>query len=139
MTSLGLATIRDFASYLKHGEPSPARVERALGFGISQTGRFLRHSLYQGFNRDLAGRPALEGVWAHTAGAGRGSFNHPFAQPSRDAHPYSAFFYPSDIYPFSGLPQKDPITGREEGLLDRLSGDAAVMPKIFFTNTGYEY
>lgn len=138
VVGLGLAAVRDLVSYLKHHQESPAPGRRALAIGISQTGRFLRHFLYQGFNEDLEGRPALDGVLAQTAGAGRGSFNHRFAQPSRDAHPYSAFFYPTDIFPFTGRTQKDPATGLQDGLLRVLSGTEA-MPKVFFTNSGYEY
>jgi len=138
VVGLGLAAVRDLVSYLKHSPASPAPGERAVAVGISQTGRFLRHFLYQGFNQDLEGRPALDGVFAQTAGGGRGSFNHRFGQPSRDAHPYSAFFYPTDIFPFSGGTQRDPVTGLEDGLLRVLSKMEA-MPKVFFTNTGYEY
>src|SRR5215475_6099228 len=50
--------------------------------GIAQTGRFLRHFLYQDFNADEKGRQVMDGVISHVAGAGRGSFNHRFAQPS---------------------------------------------------------
>ena len=70
-----------------------------------------------------------------TAGAGRGSFNHRFAQPSRDAHRYSAFFYPTDIFPFSSRIQKDTGLGIEDGLL----AETKNTPKIFYINTGYEY
>ena len=59
-------------------------LKRAYGFGISQSGRFLRTFLYYGFNQDEKGRRVFDGVMAHVAGAGRGSFNHRFAQPSRD-------------------------------------------------------
>ena len=73
----------------------------------------------------------------HTAGAGRGSFNHRFGQPSRDAHRYSAFFYPTDIFPFTSRTQTDPVTGAEDGLLAATREDHR--PRVFFTNTGYEY
>ncbi len=138
VVGVGLAALRDGAAWLRDSEDSPVAVERVLAMGISQTGRFLRQFLYQGFNLLPDGKLALDGVIAHTAGAGRGSFNHRFAQPSRDAHRFRAFLYPTDIYPFSDFPQRDSETGLEEGLLDRLRRDNAV-PKIFFTNTGYEY
>ena len=68
---------------------SPLRAIRlALGHGISQSGRFLRHFLYQGFNEDEQGQRVFDGVLADVAGAGRGSFNHRFAQASRDGHPH---------------------------------------------------
>ena len=59
----------------------------------------------------------FDGVIAQVAGAGRGSFNHRFAQPSRDGHPYINFFYPTDIFPFTDVAQKDPETGVTDGLL----------------------
>ena len=85
IAGLGFAAVRDFASYVKHDKDAVARVARVIGEGISQDGRFLRDYLYQGFNADEQGRVALDGVLAHVAGAGRGSFNYRFAQPSRDA------------------------------------------------------
>jgi hypothetical protein len=138
VVGVGLAALRDGAAWLRDSKDSPVAVERVLAMGISQTGRLLRNFLYQGFNLLPGGGMAFDGVIAHTAGAGRGSFNHRFAQPSRDAHRFRAFLYPTDVYPFSDLPQRDPETGLEEGLLDRLRINDAV-PKIFFTNTGYEY
>jgi Alpha/beta hydrolase domain len=134
----GFAAIRDFASYSKHDPAAIAPVARVYGEGISQNGRFLRDFLYEGFNADEQGRIALDGVLAHVAGAGRGSFNYRFAQPSRDAQPTSSIFYPTDIFPFTDEPEKDPVTGATGGLLDRATADK-VLPKIFFSNTSYEY
>jgi len=135
VVGIGLAAVRDMMSYAKYDAASPFPVRWGLGLGISQTGRFLRHFLYQGFNTDEARRPVFDGLFVHTAGAGRGSFNHRFAQPSRDAHRFSAFFYPTDLYPFSGRAQRDPETGLTDGLLTH----EPHLPKVFYTNTGYEY
>jgi Alpha/beta hydrolase domain len=132
------AVIRDFASYAKHDPAAITPAQRVYGQGISQDGRFLRDFLYQGFNADEEGRMALDGVLAHVAGAGRGSFNYRFAQPSRDAEPTSSIFFPTDIFPFTDKPEKDPATGETAGLLDRATADK-VVPKIFFSNTSYEY
>ncbi len=134
----GFAAIRDFASYAKHDPDAITPVERVYGEGISQNGRFLRDFLYQGFNADEEGRMALDGVLAHVAGAGRGSFNYRFAQPSRDARPTSSIFFPTDIFPFTDEPERDPITGMTGGLLDQAVADK-VVPRIFFSNTSYEY
>jgi hypothetical protein len=134
----GFAAIRDFASYAKHVADAVTPAARVYGEGISQNGRFLRDFLYQGFNADEDGRIALDGVLAHVAGAGRGSFNYRFAQPSRDAQPTSSVFFPTDIFPFTDQPEKDPVTGETAGLLDRPTADK-VVPKIFFSNTSYEY
>jgi hypothetical protein len=138
VAGLSFAAVRDFASYAKHTADSLTPASRVLGEGISQNGRFLRDFLYQGFNADEEGRVALDGVLAHVAGAGRGSFNYRFAQPSRDAQPTSAIFFPTDIFPFTDQPEVDPLTGEKGGLLDRTQLKHAV-PKIFFSNTSYEY
>ena len=138
VAGLGFAAVRDFASYAKQARDSVTPAARVLGEGISQNGRFLRNLLYQGFNADEEGRIALDGVLAHVAGAGRGSFNYRFAQPSRDAQPTSAIFFPTDIFPFTDQPEIDPLTGEKGGLLDRAQQEH-VVPKIFFSHTSYEY
>ena len=134
----GFAAIRDFASYAKHARDAVTPAARVYGEGISQNGRFLRDFLYQGFNADEEGRIALDGVLAHVAGAGRGSFNYRFAQPSRDAQPTSSVFFPTDIFPFTDQPENDPVTGETAGLLDHAVTEK-VVPKIFLSNTSYEY
>jgi Alpha/beta hydrolase domain len=138
VAGVGFAAIRDFASYAKHAPDAVTPAQRIYGEGISQNGRFLRDFLYQGFNADEEGRMALDGVLAHVAGAGRGSFNYRFAQPSRDAQPTSSVFFPTDIFPFTDEPEKDPVTGEMGGLLDRATADK-VVPRVFFSNTSYEY
>src|SRR5439155_675555 len=95
--------------------------------GISQTGRFLRHLVYQGFNADEEGRIAYDALLVYVAGAGRGNFNHRFAQPSRDAQPLVPAMYPVDVPPFT-----------DDGLLERARAEN-VVPKIFYVNTAYEY
>lgn len=137
VVGLGLAAIRDVLSYAKYELDSAFPVTAGVGFGVSQTGRFLRHFLYQGFNVDEGGRKVFDGLLIHTAGAGRGSFNHRFGQPSRDAHRYSAFFYPTDLFPFTSRSQLDPESGREDGLFAH--SDEEDRPLVFYTNTGYEY
>ena len=143
IVGLGPAAIRDVISMLKYKSADAlsipaASITRALAFGVSQSGRFLRTYLYYGFNRDEGNRKVFDGVIAHVAGAGRGSFNHRFAQPSRDGHPYLNFFYPTDIFPFTDLPERDPESGVTDGLLTR-AGSPELLPKVFYTNSEYEY
>lgn len=138
VAGLGFAAVRDFASYAKHTSDAVTPAARVYAEGISQNGRFLRDFLYQGFNADEDGRIALDGVLAHVAGAGRGDFNYRFAQPSRDAQPTSSVFFPTDIFPFTDQAQRDPVTGESSGLLDRALAEK-VVPRIFFSNTSYEY
>ena len=134
----GLAAVRDLISYLKYDSTSIAPTKVGIAYGVSQTGRFLRHFLYEGFNTDERGRMAYDGIFAHTAGAGRGSFNHRFAQPSRDAQPYSTFFYPTDLFPFTSVSESDPVMSARGGLRTDWS-QGARMPKVFYVDGGYEY
>jgi hypothetical protein len=134
----GLAAVRDMISYLKYDSTSLAPTRFGIAYGVSQTGRFLRHFLYQGFNTDERGRMAFDGIFAHTAGAGRGSFNHRFAQPSRDAQPYSTFFYPTDVFPFTSTDETDQLTKSRGGLRTAWS-QGRTLPKVFYVDGGYEY
>ena len=138
VVGLALAGVRDFLSYLKYDPQAVAPVKRVYAVGISQSGRFLRHFLYQDFNADEQNRQVMDGVIAHVAGAGRGSFNRRFAQPSRDAQPMSSIFFPTDLFPFTDVQEKDPETGETASLLDAATKSHTV-PKIFLTNTSYEY
>jgi hypothetical protein len=137
----GLAATRDLVSFLKNepGAGNPlAGVRLAIGHGISQSGRFLRHLLQQGFNEDEQGRRVFDGLFVEVAGAGRGSFNHRFAQPSRDGHQHWNVHYPTDLFPFADAPETDPETGERAGLLDRAVASGTV-PKLFHVVTAYEY
>ncbi len=100
VVGLGLAAVRDAVSYLKHDASAPLHVARAYGFGVSQSGRFLRMLVQRGFNADEAGRPVFDAIMPIVSGPSLGSFDHRFAQPSRDAAAFSSFFYPTDVPPF---------------------------------------
>jgi hypothetical protein len=147
LVGLGPTAIRDFIAYLKHGGPTASinvlgeqrgHIKRAIAFGTSQSGRFLRTFLYYGFNGDEQNRRVFDGVWSHVAGGGRGSFNHRFAQPSRDGHPHLNCAYPTDIFPFTDLREEDPQTGLAGGILEKAIADKTT-PKVFYTNSSYEY
>jgi hypothetical protein len=126
VAGLGLAAVRDFTSYLKYS--GKENLSRVYGFGISQSGRFLRKFIYDGFNADEEKRKVFDGVMTHVSGAGLGSFNERFAQPSRDGHPFLNSLYPTDIAPFTD----------NDGLLARARATNTV-PKIFYTDSSYEY
>lgn len=146
VVGLGPSAIRDLISFLKYNGVNDLttladqfrQLKYAYGFGISQSGRFLRKFVYDGFNSDEKGRKVFDGMMVHVAGAGRGSFNHRFAQPSRDGHPYLNVLYPTDLFPFTDLPEIDPKTGTEDALLARATASNTV-PKIFYSNSSYEY
>ena len=132
VVGLGPAAVRDYLSYIKQN----GEVKRAIAFGTSQSGRFLRNYVYDGFNADEQGRQVFDGVWAHVAGAGRGNFNYRFAQPSRDGMPRLNLLYAVDMFPFTDAPETD--AGLTDSILTR-STAAHVVPKMFYTNGSFEY
>jgi hypothetical protein len=76
-------------------------------------------------------------MMVHIAGAGVGGFNMRFAQPDR-TRAHQNGIYPIEVFPFAGLPETDPHTGRTAGLYDR-ARERGVMPKVIETNTSAEY
>ena len=133
VAGLGLAAVRDFASFLKHGRAgatlrdNPALMRRVIGFGYSQSGRFLRELVRDGFNQDERGRAAFDGLFIASAGAGGGSFNHRFAVPGHAGNSVLSILRPVDLPPFT-----------DEGLLAKATA-ASLVPRIFYTFSSTEY
>ncbi len=143
IAGLGPAGVRDVISKLKYRSADElsireGSIKRAIAFGISQSGRFLRTYLYYGFNEDESHRKVFDGVMSHVAGSGRGSFNNRFALPGRTTGPFGSAFYPVDVFPFTDIAQKDPETGANDGLLTHATKQQ-FMPKIMYTNSSHEY
>jgi hypothetical protein len=143
----GLAGIRDIISALKFGkgEQNPLvgangkpLVNRALAFGTSQSGRCLRHFLWEGFNGDESGRRVLDGVLSHVAGGALGSFNHRFASPTRTNGQHDEHTFPADYFPFTYGDETDPFTQKSDGILRR-SRETGTVPKVFHTQSSSEY
>jgi hypothetical protein len=129
---LGLAAFRDVAAWLKHADDAPVRARYAYAFGSSQSGRFLRAFLYDGFNTDEHGRQVLDAVMAHIAGAARLNINERLGTPN------ALSMFIGTRFPFAASSQRDPITGKVDGLLEN-DRARANQPKIFFTNSSVEY
>jgi hypothetical protein len=133
VAGLGLAAVRDFASYLKHGgtvttlRENPALMRRVVGFGYSQSGRFLREFVRDGFNEDERGRAAFDGLMIASAGAGGGSFNHRFASPGQAGNSVLSIFRPVDLPPFT-----------DDGIL-AAAAKSSTAPRIFYTFSSTEY
>ncbi len=146
VTGLGFAAVRDVVSFLRYEEedrgnaPNPlaGAIEKAYVFGISQSGRFIHHFLFEDFNADERGRLVFDGALAHVGGAGKGLFNYRFAQTTRHGSQHEDVLYPSEFFPFATVRQWDPVTGREGDLFER-ARKAGHLPKLFFTETSTEY
>jgi Alpha/beta hydrolase domain len=132
VAGLGFAAIRDMASAVKNSQGGPIAVRYAYASGPSQDGRFLRQFLYEGFNADEQDRRVFDGMMPHIAGSARGAdFNSRFARPN------GLGFYVASLFPFLDLDQRDPVTGKTDGILMRLTPEQR--PKIFYTNSSGEY
>ena len=132
VAGVGMAAIRDFASAMKNGGAVPVHGKYLHIYGASQSGRFLRQFLYDGFNADENGRKVFDGMMPHIAGAGRGDFNQRFSQ-AVGLDQFAAL-----KFPFTDAPQKDPVSGRTDALLGKYQG-ADLAPKILYTNSSVEY
>jgi hypothetical protein len=150
VVGLGLAAIRDAISFFRFesaddngvanplaeaGAPDP---QGALIFGISQSGRVIQHMLWQALHVDEAGRMTFDGALIHVAGAGKGSFNHRFAQTTRHPSHLEDQQYPADFFPFATTPTRDPVTGATGDVLERARA-AGKLPRLFYTTTSTEY
>lgn len=144
---LGHVAVRNFVSFLKHGEKTESGISnplrhgaieigKAYAWGRSQTGRCIRDFLHLGFNADERGRRVFDGVMPHVAGAGKMWMNHRFANivllPGQE---HENHFSPVDRFPFSYAVSTDHFTGKEDGILKRPETD----PKVIHTDTACEY
>ncbi len=133
----GLIAFRDVATFLRNESDQFSlglgRIDNVIGYGVSQTGRFIRHFLHLGLNVDENGQTAYDGLLPHVAGARMGSFNNRYAQPSNQSYPSWGH-----MFPFADAERDDPLSGRRDGLLARLHKEGAV-PKIVYTNSSAEY
>ena len=147
---LAFASVRDVTSFLRHrsedtvGNPNPLSaggvplIDRVYALGISQSGRFLRDMLYQGFNEDEAGLVVFDGLIPDVAGARRTWVNRRFAQPGRFSLEHEAHLQPGDQFPFAYNILTDAITGQRDGILARCQA-AANCPKIMHVDTATEF
>ena len=143
---LGFTGVRDLISFLLYQDadddslPNPLRdddggVEAAYAWGRSQSGRFLREFVYQGFNVDGQGRQVFAGVSPHVSGGGRVWLNGRFAQPGRFPRQHNDHLYPSDQFPFAYGETTDHLTGQTDAILKRPDTD----PFVIHTQTSSEY
>lgn len=143
ITGLGFAATRDLVSFLRgsegHDVETPlSGIDSVLGLGISQAGRFARDFVYQGFNADESGNKVFDGLIAHIAGSRKTFTNYRFGQPGRYSRQHEDHDYPGDQFPFTYAVTKDPLTGKEDGILKTCS-ESDTCPKIMHSDTDTEF
>jgi hypothetical protein len=143
---LGFAATRDVVSFLRNetadaagtANPLTGRIERAIGFGLSQSGRYLHDYLYLGFNTDEAGRIVFEGLMPHISGGKKTFTNYRFSQPGRSPYEHADMLYPGADFPFTYPVTTDSVSGKSDGLLARCLA-AGNCPKIIKTDSELEF
>lgn len=141
---LGFATTRDVVSFLRYeqsegaGNPLAGRIDKAIGFGLSQSGRYLHDFIYLGFNADEAGRTVFEGAMPHISGGKKTFTNYRFAQPGRSPYQHADMVYPGSEFPFTYPVTTDALTGKTDGLLARCLA-ANNCPKIIKSDSEIEF
>lgn len=149
VSGIAFAAMRDFVAFLRHathdleGNANPLLVDarphlrRALGFGLSQSGRVLRDFLYQGFNEDSRGAKVFDAALPVIAGSRRSFVNFAFAQTGRYSRQHEDHAYPDDQFPFTYPTLTDAISGRTSGILERCSKNATA-PLLMHLDTDSE-
>ena len=143
---LGFAATRDVVSFLRNDAADPTgaasplagRIDRAIGFGLSQSGRYLHDYLYLGFNADEAGRTVFDGLMPHISGGKKTFTNYRFSQPGRSPYEHADMLYPGADFPFTYPVLTDSVTGRSDGFLARCLA-AGNCPKIIKTDSELEF
>jgi hypothetical protein len=144
---LGMAAVRDVVSFLKRSAPDAAgqphaladiRTRTTVALGISQSGRFLRDFLWQGFNAEPGRGAVFDGVMPTIAGSRKTFTNVRWAQPGRYSRQHEDHDVYGDQFPFGYATTTDPLTGRSDGIFARCRADATC-PKLMHLDSSLEF
>ncbi len=164
VSGMGFAAVRDLVSFLRHasadeqGNPNPlsdlkdapcasgtdcpsnpaSNVDVAIGLGLSQSGRFLRDFLYQGFNKDAQGQKVFDGMMPIIPGSRRTWSNERFSQIGRWSKQHEDHWQPGDQFPFTYGVITDPVSGITDGLMNQCL-DSTTCPRIMQLDGSYEW
>lgn len=166
IAGLGFAATRDIITFLRRGQADASgaanpledlraapcalsdhaacaatqgdAVDVVIGIGASQSGRYLRDMVWQGFNDDGAGQRVFDGVLVHAAGARRSFTNRRWAEPGRFSRQHEDPLVYGNQFPFAYGELKDPVTGRRDGLLATCAR-TGTCPRIFHIDGSSEF
>jgi hypothetical protein len=136
---VGFAIVRDAADFLAHaaaddsGNPNPLRaaVSRVLASGKSQTGRFLKTFLLNGFNR-IAGRRVFDGMHVFVSAAGLLPILQAGTGPGSSANGVPTFANPE----FAGV--NDGLLTIAE-IIAQVEARGEVPPRMLMINSTLDY
>jgi hypothetical protein len=157
---IGFAAVRDFVAFLRNstadaqGTANPlndfknapcaiagctktSNFDVAIMEGVSQSGRFARDFLWQGFNDDTKGKKVFEGIMPIIPGSRKTWTNFRFSQPGRYSKQHEDHFQRNDQFPFGYATTTDPVTGLTDGLFKACTA-SNTCPYIVHVDGGYE-
>ncbi len=158
---IGFAALRDLVSFLRYettdaqGVANPindlkgatcvastcatnTNFDIAIGEGISQSGRFMKDFLYQGFNADKNGKIVFDGMFPIISAARRTWTNAAFAQPGRWSKQHEDHFMPGFQFPFTYAVTTDPVSGATDGLFKQCTA-TNTCPKVMQLDGAFEW
>lgn len=143
---LGFLGVRDLISFLRYesrdgaGNTNPlaGRIKYTLGTGISQSGRYLRDFLWQGFNADNKLRPVFDGMLPLVGGSRKTYTNYRWSKPGDYSRQHETHYTPGDQFPFAYATITDPLTGKTDGLLKKCT-ELSACPKVFQYDSPIEF
>ena len=161
---IGFAAVRDLNSFLRYadkdaqgganplndmktaacaaGTNCPANpstnFDVMLADGQSQSGRYLRDFLYQGFNKAGNGGKVFDGLLPYGTGARRIWLNNRFAQPDRSSKQHEDHFMPGVEAPFTFDVRTDVFGTTPDGILKKCL-ETNTCPKVFELDGAMEW
>jgi Alpha/beta hydrolase domain len=150
VASLGLAAIRDIATYLRNAETDDRGAPNSLAgdvafiysFCSSQPCRTMHDYVQLGFNQPEraagAAPPVFDGILNWKAGGSGLFINYRFSQPVRTHRQHIARWTPEYQFPFADQKVTDTVTGKTD-FRQRRCEATATCPKIFEANSSNEY
>ncbi len=144
---LGMAAVRDVVSFLKSAQPDAAgqpqpladiKPDVTVALGISQSGRFLRDFIWQGFNAAPGGGRVFDAAMPTISGSRKSFTNVRWAQPGRYSRQHEDHGYYGDQFPFGYATITDPVSGRTDGIFARCRTDDTC-PKLMHVDSNLEF
>lgn len=143
---LGFLATRDLVSFLRYGtadqvgnrNPLAGRIQTTLFGGISQSGRYVRDYLWQGFNADAQKRRVFDGMLPLVGGSRKTYTNYRWSKPGDYARQHETHYTPGDQFPFGYATLTDSLSGRTDGLLKKCTEDGTC-PKVIQYDSPIEF
>lgn len=147
---IGFASTRDLVSFLRRerSEANPAYgrggardgndpLLQAIGFGRSQSGRYIKDLVREGFNLDEGGRIVFDGILPLVSGSRLTNTNMEFAVPNKIPSTLTSHFYGGDAFPHTYATVHDPVSKKRDGWLARCTSQKAC-PRVMHWDTASE-